>query len=681
MAEVFIVRPGAMLSDDRRDELKSYLRERWLQATRARTEQVDGDYDMWTKAYYGVPLEEIRTVPFYKASNFVVKIIRIYLDTFVARTLNIIYATRPVYVADGLPREFKDSWEYYLNHKALYEWEHYDLHRRLCFAGNKNGTCVVKTPYAHEEEIYVRPMGTTGISEQRVVTYDGPKSRVIPFEDFYIYPYTSEKLEDADILFHRVRYSEERARVLFDKGAWQIGKERKIEDYIRDVRDVKRLNESSDAGVTDTWYREMQCIECHLRYALTNDSTKLYNVVALLEPLTFDLIDVYFNPYINNLRIFNDYRPFPRETFFYGESLCSILAQSQEEASGIHNERRDNSRIASSVVFKRRNGATLPNPSTNWYPGKVFDLDDMDDLETIEIGRNYEDMINQENMCYDLADKISGIGQTMVGNASGQNRGGQYNTMGTIAVMAEGNQRQDTNIRDVRSVAGAIICKNSILQATYGGLEDPVIETLPDKYQDDVRQAIRYFQTDKGRFVRHEVKASDAGVNKEVERMNLVQTAQIVGQYTQVVQQMAQQMLDPGLNAGMRTLMTDIVEMHRWMATRLMREFDEADAAELLPDMQAALSAGGIQPNAGPNASAIQPGQPGQQPGQPGQLGGPAQPGGPGAGPGAAPQPVPGIGGPGLGPGGAPGTPPVAPRTQLPPVSQGAGAGNGAGRR
>jgi len=109
-----------MLSEDKRDELCKYLNAQWLRAERTRREQVDGQYADWTKAYYGTPLEEQRTVPWYKASNFVVKLNRMFIDTFVSRTLNIIFATKPLYVIEALPRELRDAAELYLNRKALY---------------------------------------------------------------------------------------------------------------------------------------------------------------------------------------------------------------------------------------------------------------------------------------------------------------------------------------------------------------------------------------------------------------------------------------------------------------------------------------------------------------------------------------------------------------------------------
>lgn len=587
-----LIRPGTLLPDDRRKELGLYLQEQWQRAESARTTQVDDKYSTWQKAYSGVPLEEVRTVPFHKASNFVVKLIRMFLDTFVARTLNIVFATKPLYVCDGLPQELREAWELYINRKALYDWDHYQLCRDISFSGNKNGTAVTKSPWIEKATYDVMPLAgsSSEFREERYIYYAGPESRVIPFDDFYLYPITATRLCDAEIIFHRIRLIEEDANRRVDEGDWELPEGQKVSTYMHHPNDIKRGEEQSEAGVVDPHIREMTAIECHFDYAITNDSSKQYSLVATLEPSSGTLLDLYYCPYPRNLSIFQDYRPFPREDLFFGESMSELLGQSQEEASRIHNERRDNSTIASAVCFKRRQGSLLPNPSTNWYPGKVWDLEDMTDLEAFEVGRNYTDMIPQEQFTLQLAERLSGIGEIMQGASQGSlSKRGIYNTGGTLGVIAEGNQRQDTNIRDVRAVMGAIAKTSSKLQATYGAT-DPMIDTLPKEAQPKVREALALFASDRYRYMNLEVKASNAGANSEIRKSNLMAMSQAIGQYGQTVMQISQQLANPQLNQSLRLIMNDIIESHRWMAKRLLKEFDEWDATETLPDVLKAIA-------------------------------------------------------------------------------------------
>lgn len=613
MADLLIVRPT--LSDDKREELRKYLFERWGRAVRGRQVQVDTDYARWAKAYAGVPLEKERTVPFYKSSNYVVKLIRIYVDTFVARTLNVIFATKPLYVASGLPRELKESWEYYLNYKALKVWDHYKLARALCNYGCRNGSVVLKTNQVKKSSIEMRALDDTRVREELVTYYQGPETRVIPFEDWYVYPFGSQTWEDVVIKFHRVRYPEETAHERYNKGIWQLKLgDTNFEAYLKTPNDIKAEQEQVENGTYDSSFKEFVAVECHLRYATTNDENKLYDIVATIHPGTEELIDLYYNPYPRNLNTFTDYRPFPQDSTWWGESMCELLGQSQEEASVIHNDRRNNSFIANSVTFKRRNGSLLPNPSTNWYPGKVWDLESLDDLEVMTVGAQYPDMIPQEDYVFNLANRLSGIGDSMQGAADGSaGSGGVYNTMGTLAVMAEGNQRQDTNIRDVRDSLGNLADVCSRLQATFGG-DDPYIDSMPSDMQPQIRQALAILNSEKYRVINHEVVLSNAGHNEQVERASLLQVTQVLGQYGQTIQQLIPPMLQGKLNPGMEMMLRDIVTMSSSMAKRVMRAFGEADLVEALPDVGKILAAGGVgpaEPGAPSPESDVQSGGPG----------------------------------------------------------------------
>src|SRR5260370_636221 len=268
--------------------------------------------------------------------------------------------------------------------------------------------------------------------------------------------------------------------------------------------------------------------EWHFRWDVGG---KYYNLIGVIIPRINELVDLYFNPYPRNLEVFTEYKPFPKEDFFYGESMCELLAQCQEEGSTIHNDRRNNAFIANAPVFKRRSGSLLPNPSTNWYPGKVFDLEAMDDFELVQVGRNFENTLEEEAAVIQYAERLSVIGDVMQGMGSGQmGKKGMYNTGGTLAALSEGNQRQDTNIRDFRMVLGSIGRTCFALQSFYGKT-DPSIATFPTEVQAQIRQALEMTTPAHLTNSTFKVNASSAGVNNEVSRANLLQMASILGQY------------------------------------------------------------------------------------------------------------------------------------------------------
>ncbi len=618
-----LVRPK--LSEDKETELGRYLLDHFDRAQSARKEQVDNHYLDWTENYYGVPAETIRSVPWYKSSNFVVKLTRIFLDTFLARTLNMIFATRPLYRIEGFPRDLREGLEYYINQKALRDWDHYALAKDFIHRGNKNGTVFIKTPWVEIDAYNVRMDETGRQTEEKIITFSGPQSRCIPYEDFCCYPSTATRMEDLIIKFHTVRYVEEVAKRKRSgiNPTWMMTEE-ELNTALMHPKDIKRDEMAEEAGVVDPYLRELQVVECYLQWPITNDPDKYYDIVAVICPAIHKLIDCYFNPYPGNMEIFQRYAPFPKEDLIYGESLCEILEQAQEEVSCIHNERRNNSTLANTVMFKRKSGSNTPNPSTNWYPGKVWDVESMDDLDVMTVGRSLTDnMMAEENFGFQLSQQLTGTTAEMQGMGSGSmGKKGMYNTGGTLAVLSEGTQRQDTNIRDVRGVLSAV-AKCCYIQQRAFGSDDPLIGTLPDKLKEQVQAALAAATPDRMRLAFFDAKVSDAGANKEVKKANLMNIAQVLGQYGQSVTQMSMQLANPGLNPIIRSVMMQTIEMQRAMAVTLLRAFDEMEMEDVLPDVENAITA--AQSGGGQAA-------PGGGPG--GNQGGPQQGGSPSPGPG-----------------------------------------------
>lgn len=618
------------LNQDMHDRIEHYLLYQFDRAKRARETQVDSKYVDWSKNYYGVPAETTRTVPWYKSSNFVVKVVRLFVETFTARTLNIVFATNPLITVKNYPREISEGVQYYLHHKALNDWQYYQLFQRMLMRGAKNGTVVTKTTYEQDLSIDVFDG-----KESNLINYDGPRTRVIPFDDIFFHPITACDMSEVEIKFHQIRRTRETAERMIANGKWNITSE-DLNKACLTPRDAKREDEREQAGIYDRELQEIQTVECHLDYPIANTG-KYYSIVAEICPAIRKMIDLYHNPYPGNYETFHLYTPSPREDCIYGESWSEILGQSQEETSQIHNDRRNSSFLASAPIFKRKAGASVPNPSTNWYPGKVFDLDDLDDFDVVSLGRDTGDMINEELHVLSLAERLMGIGPIAQGAAQGgPGKGGIYNTGGVMAVMSEGNQRQDTNIRDAREVLSDIARCSFFLQAHLAP-NDPVLGFMPPKYADAVRQAFQKVSRDRIRSTKFEIKASSAGANKEIEKASLLQMGNFLAQHSQTLLQLGPQLIGTQ-NPQMQMMLREIMQMSSWMAKRLISAYDEAEAEGELPDVE--------------------------------QIFGPGQPaGGAPGGPGALPPTGPGN----LGPPGAGGSGALPPRSTLQQISQMAG--------
>jgi len=573
------------LDSPRVQELEKYLLDHWTRAEQGRRTQLDEHFTRWQRNFKAEPAQKSRSTPWPNASNIVIPVIRTYIDTFVARTLNIIFSTRPLFTIDGFVREEREALQEYFNRKALYEWEYYWLTREILSRGNKNGTVVVKTTWS-EDRVFTASSSELGVEEESIPIFIGPRSLPIPFDDFFVFPLNINRLDEAVIKFHRIRVVEESLRQRAYNEEWSLTEE-DFSSLLEMPADVKRLEDQERSGVTDVRLREAQLIECHTTWEFMEG--RPYQVVALLSPRLGRLVAVNYFPHSPLIKVFHDYRPFPQEDFFWGSSMAQILESMQEEASAIHNDRRNNSYIANAPMFKRRNGSLIPNPSDTIYPGKVWDLESMEDFEVFNFGRNYDSMLDQEMNVFNLCDRAVGIGPVMQGYSQGMmGKRGIYNAQGTMAILSESNQRQDTNIRDARQVLGLIARTALAMQAAYQP-DDPTIQLFTPEAQAQITAALQRATPEALSKTFFRVEASHAGANKEVERQNLLQMANILAQYGNAVQQFGLQLANPQLNPAIRSLMSATVKMQRWMATRLLRAFDEYDAEGVLPNVFQAL--------------------------------------------------------------------------------------------
>src|SRR5439155_20524517 len=123
-----------------------------------------------------------------------------------------------------------------------------------------------------------------------------------------------------------------------------------------------------------------------------------HSIICVFDPQRKDpssILKCYFNPYDEDP--FADFHFMPREELFYDYCVPEILEQAQEEQAQVHNSRRDASTITNTPGWLKKRGANVPNPSSTWYPNKVFEVDSMDDLQVLQLRPQYSAMLEEEN--------------------------------------------------------------------------------------------------------------------------------------------------------------------------------------------------------------------------------------------------------------------------------------------
>ena len=602
------------MDDEAKRKLGNFLVEKFRLAVTSRITQVESDYARWCKNYEAMPKEKTRTTPFIGAANFIPRLIGMHTDILAARLIGLLFGTKPFWrprtLIEGNPALQQDDiqrlsqWIEFVTSSGMNWFEHIDW---LIFQVVKTGTVTCKFPWK-TKELYLGSEGSGGaIAGEKVWRKEGVEVDVIPFEDFYPFPISARNLTQCTIKFHRLRFTFE--EVSYRKNARQDGQtwwDEKAANFLVQQGPDGSLPQAasqiqaqaSGISLTKDVARPFACIEATLCYEL--EPGKLYPIVVVFNPSVqnteLTILKAYYSPYERgDLDGYADFRIYPRE-FYYGNCVPNILEMSQEEQAQIHNGRRDSNTVATTPGWKKKRLAQVGNPSADWYAGKVFIVDAMDDLEPLQFPGNYNSMIDEENMLLQMAERYTGISPAMQGFGAGSQQGkrGVYANSATLALLSEGNKRLDIFLKRLRNSfhqAGRIIFESHRQFRPWGseyeqfGLNSEAMKKIFE---------LASAEADGYAGVFFELAASDASANKEVDRTALMVMSNTMASYYQQIVALSTQYLSVPEGSPLKPVIASVLEGARDLANRLAFVFDVYDRQRIVPDLSALL--GGQRP-------------------------------------------------------------------------------------
>ena len=593
------------ISPDRKAEIVGYLKEKFEATVKARSTQIDQNYQRWIDNYAAKPLEQVRTTPFYRASNFVPRLIGTLTDILSARLTGIIWAPKPFWkprtLLGQLPHEYLEELTNWMEYKTNFELELFNVLDLGIFRVCKTGTLVLKGPFEQRIIQLVTGITATGI-EEKTDTSEGICLSDIPHDDFWVYPITARSLKQATIKYHRIRLTREEVQLRINRGWWdKAAAELLLQGGPSEASNVDQAK-AKDAGITLTVdvTRPYNAVEAWFEYEL--EPGKIYRLVCVFAPhLPKDkaCLRLYYQYYKNaTIDPFIDARIIPKEDSFYGTSMPEILEQAQEEQAQIHNARRDANSIMNVPGWKKKRYADVPNPSTEWYPGKVFELENMDDLEPLQFSSQYIDTTAEESFLLQLSERYSGVGSPAQAAGQGMLEGkrGIYNTGGTLGLLAEGNRRLDIYIRRLRQPFHNL--GNLIYQSYRDFAPNGAEYSMLGKTGEYVTKTFKFAEPAGTRGLFFEIGASDGGANRETDRQSLLLMANTMAAYYRQVTEAGAMLAQLPPDHPMAAILLSVLDGAKDLANRLLFAFDVGDRNRIVPDIRALLAGGSQQANA-----------------------------------------------------------------------------------
>lgn len=568
----------------------------WL--TESHTELHKTQIPKWRKLYLGKPAEETKSFPWPNAANTIVQVIGESVDNVVARVIELVYATHPLWIFQDFRRFDSHQMEEIMaaerERRALenfmdlvgYEVSELDLRplESLWYTdAAKLGTGFVKLTY--ENRVEVTNIGYTASSSKvqgdESTIYSGPRVHKLAHEDVCATP-DANTLGEAEFVFQvrplRRKALEERAFTgVYDKDAVNsiLGSPDRSRPKPSADEDLKNQNINVRGAYDST--AEWDIHECYFPWW---HNKRKFRIILTYHKSTKTVLRRVFNFLPDNELPILRARLGYRTDGMYGHGFAELLSTYQEEISTVHNQRLDNATAANTRALRVSPRASNLDSNFELYPLSLL-VGEKDDIEAIQIADVYPSSFENEEMTLRHVQSRAGISPAIAGSAQGGIRSQKtniYSSLGTLATMQEGNSLVNLEVSDFRH---AHVKLGSLLTAIYGKVGIGGRASAFGLDADALKSAFKEYAN--GR-IRIPIRAASASFNREVERqsdMLMVGLLQRHGTATgQLLQAISNPMVPPDLQEYLKMW---IVASNMFMKG-VLKDFGYDQPDRYLPD-------------------------------------------------------------------------------------------------
>ena len=554
----------------------------------------------WRRLADGKPKDKVKSFPWPNASNLVVQVIGQRCDDIAARVLGLVWSTSPVAMFRSQFSKPQDPHrenekvrilEQFIDN-AAFDHEALDLYRVECvgFADSaKLGTHFFKVvPEQRMEVTEVSLMGSDKGSKRTKLTestiYTGPRIENLEFEHVMGDPdaptWDKSRLKAQKRTLRKYELEERVFAGFYEKEMVEKiidNPDRQGPEFSKQRQDVKKGINTPQAKILSEW----DIYECNFWWWVNNGKGKSkVHLMASYHYLTRTMIRQVFNFMPDNACPIIPTKLDISSKGIHGKGYADMLEADQIGISTWRNQRIDARTMAITGIIRSSN----PNldKDIKVFPFCVIPGDDGE----IELLKNPNDIgtggIEEEQFMLKTADDRAGVTQAIMGMGAGSvNKKGQYGAAGTLALLQDGNTRNNLRVSDFRyshikliSLCTKVFGKFGVqdIEENFGKDADLLKEALSDFYHDHIKIPIR---------------ATTASVNKEVEKQNDMLLRQALSQHFQESAQIIQQITTGAAPPNVQKFFADVLKSQDAMMMRLLRNFGYDQPREFVPEFEA----------------------------------------------------------------------------------------------
>jgi hypothetical protein len=583
------------LSPERDDALKSFLDLELINHYMERDDFVNR-LIRYQKEYWAEPKSKIKTFPFTGAASIVIPLTAIAVEAIHSRTMTTLFGLEDqIVTVKAKNKDWSDyatPFERFLNHELLDIIDIYKPLNDINLEITKLGTGVSKCSYERVVRTGVRERN--GVEETFEVTVkDGASVYAVPLGKFLM-RFDEHNVETSQWCGEEhndtIDDIEKKEKAgMFRKGtadklwAWVT---RSVAGTVGVERKTQRAQELLE-GRTPVWPKYIDWNEIWLNFDVIGEdgSNQQREIVVCYHRGARIFMSIRNNWHHDLRRPYDTEVYFPVEHRWTGIGICKQNEQFQQEVTTQHRQRLDNATIANMRMIKINKSAGY-GPGEPISVGKIWLVDNKDDVEAFQMGEIYNSAFQNEQATVIYSQQRTGVNEVTMGMP-------QVGTPGTatgdLTRLQEGNKKFDYAYKNVKRLTNRIILKTSLNIQQFGPRD------------------LQYFeQTDGGDMVQHvltlppqqlsdglllNIKAIGQQQNKIIDRQNWVTMAPMLQQYITGMLQLSQEAGIPQLaqHIAMKGLQGGTEVMKQILESYDVRNIDKVLLLELL-DMQKKLT-------------------------------------------------------------------------------------------
>lgn len=560
-----------VLSEEQQTKLADWLETEIINHLAERTEFVER-LKRYQGDYLAEPSTEVAVFPFPGASTIIIPLTAIALEAVHSRTMQTAFAHDQLIAAKIKNPKISDlepELERYLHDEFIVGGDFKKAVEPAILELEKLGTGITEVQYCYHKRNGIRTSTDGKEEEFEVIFKNGPEFKSVPVSNFLM-PFDSLDPQTARwcgkvfwLTPHEIYDREQDG--YFIEGTYESLKHFYTPGSSTELDDADSYSSfTEDKTLTEpAWPIDVEFYWISTRWQV-NEEGAPEEVFLIYQRNLRKVVGIWYNWYEDLRRPFRKGVYFPVEFRWYGIGIAKQTEQFQYEVTAQHRTRLDNATIANMRMFKVKRGSGIKE-NEPIFPGKIWYLDDMEDLQSLEMGDVRASAYNNENQAVIYAQQRNGVNELTLGMP---NSGTPGTATSEMARVQESARKFDYCYGNVKTLLDETLHDGLLTVVQWG----PNIERLEfnprgTEIENFLKSPFNYFREK----ILLEIKLAGQNQNKFRDRQDATQLVGIFQNYYTSLLTLAQSTQNPEL---VNAIAAKAFEGANLAMTHIMETFD-----------------------------------------------------------------------------------------------------------